>query len=336
MSGFELVRRILGSGGLHAPIVVTTARRDSAFRIAGLSAGVDYYLRKPVNPIELYTAARILLERHRLVEELQRKNQELGQLLGELRMAQARLVQQGKMASLGQLVAGVAHEINTPLGAVVSNNDLFLRVFERLRVELASQHIALGAPIARDLAAVERLLSVTREACSRITGIVRTLRTFARLDGTDVQSTDLNEVLDSTLLLIAHLARPNTVITRRYADLPRIECHRNQINQVLMNLLANACQAIDDAGRVTITTSLEGEWVAIAVTDTGRGIAIEHKARIFDPGFTTKSTGVGLGLMISYQIVEAHGGTLTVASEVGVGSTFTVRLPIKQPRGEGG
>ena len=332
--GLELVRRII-EGGLRAPIVMTTARRDSAFRIAGLSAGVDYYLRKPVNPVELYSAARILLERRRLVAELQRTNQELGQLLAELRATQARLVQQAKMASLGQLVAGVAHDINTPLGAVVSNNDLFLRAFSRLAEALRARGLGDDPAFSRDLAAVGKLSTVTREACARITGLVRTLRTFARLDGAELQPADLCAGLESTLALVAHLAKPNTTIERRFAPLPKVECHVGQINQVFMNLLANACQAIEDAGTITITTVDEGDHVRVAISDTGRGISPEHRARLFDPGFTTKSTGVGLGLMISYQIVEAHGGEITVESELCKGATFTVRLPVKQPKSAG-
>lgn len=338
-SGFELVRRILGAGGLHAPIVITTARRDSAFRIAGLTAGVDYYLRKPVNPIELYTAARILLERHHLVEELQRANLELGRALSELRQAQARLVQQAKMASLGQLVAGVAHEINTPLGAVVSNNDLFLRCFARLRAALDGAAGRSGdaakvaeAQVRRDLAAIESLSQVTRDACARITGIVRTLRTFARVDVAELRPVDLHEGIDSTLALIAHLTKPGTVIERRYGALPPVECHPNQINQVFMNLLVNACQAIDEAGTITIATARDGERVRIAIADTGRGIAPELRARLFDPGFTTKDAGhgTGLGLMICEQIALAHGGQIVVESELGKGSSFTVVLPVRQ------
>jgi signal transduction histidine kinase len=343
-SGFELVRRILGAGGLHAPIVITTARRDSAFRIAGLTAGVDYYLRKPVNPIELYTAARILLERHHLVEELQRANFELGRALSELRQAQARLVQQAKMASLGQLVAGVAHEINTPLGAVVSNNDLFLRCFARLRAALdgaagrsGDEARAAEVQVRRDLAAIESLSRVSRDACARITGIVRTLRTFARVDVAELRPVDLHEGLDSTLALIAHLTKPGTVIERRYGALPPVECHPNQVNQVFMNLLANACQAIDDAGTITITTARDGDRVRITIGDTGRGIAPEHRARLFDPGFTTKDAGhgTGLGLMICEQIVEGHGGQIVVESELGKGSRFTVVLPIRQAPRDG-
>ena len=336
-TGFELVRKLrtrAGAPSAPAPVVITTGRRDSAFRIAGLSAGVDYYLRKPIHPVELYTAARILLERHRLVEELRRANQEQGRLLAQLRATQARLVQHAKMASLGQLVAGVAHEINTPLGAIVSNNDLFLRAFDRLRKSVDATEIAQYAQVRRDLDAVTVLGEVTRIACQRITGIVRSLRTFARLDEAEVKAVDLHDGLESTLVLINHLLKSGISVERRYGALPPVECHPNQINQVFMNLLVNACQAIAGRGTVTIeTTPLADDRVQIAISDSGKGISAEILPRIFDPGFTTKGVGVGtgLGLSICYQIVEAHGGDITVASSPGKGATFVVTLPVRPP-----
>ncbi|MGZ3405515.1 MAG: ATP-binding protein [Polyangia bacterium] len=320
--GFELVRRLTGrSDDKRAPVIVTAARRDSAFRIAGLSAGVDYYLRKPVNGVELFTAARILVDRHRLVDDLRKA-------LGELRTTQGRLVQHAKMAALGQLVAGVAHEINTPLAAVVSNNDLFLRIFARMRQ---------GRIEERDLAAIDDLSKVTRLACARISDIVRTLRTFARLDEADVKSVDLHEGIESTLVLIAHLTKGGIQIERRYGDLPRVECHPNQINQVFMNLCVNACQAMGDRGTLSIATRALGDMVEVRVKDTGVGIAQDKLSRIFDPGFTTKGAplGTGLGLSIVYQIVEGHGGEIAVESEPGVGTEFTVRLPVHHVRGAG-
>jgi signal transduction histidine kinase/nitroreductase len=331
-SGFELVRAVRGRGARAAPLIVTTARRDSAFRIGGLAAGVDYYLRKPINPIELYTAARILIDRQRRGEELKRANEELSRLISELRAAQERLVMQAKLASLGQLVAGVAHEINTPLGAVVSNNDLFVRCFVRLRRRVEELGLTGDPTVARDLRAVEELSEVTRTACNRITGIVRELRTFARLDEADRKAVDLHEGLESTLVLINHIIKGRIEIRRQYGKLPSVECHPNQMNQVFMNLLVNACQAIDGMGVITLRTWPEPEapWVHVAVTDTGAGIKPEHLSRIFDPGFTTKGAGVGtgLGLAIVYQIVEAHGGHITVESELGRGTTFTVTLPV--------
>jgi len=449
MTGFELVRRMVATGPMHAPVIITTARRDAAFRIAGLSSGVDYYLRKPVNAVELFTAARILLDRRRLIGELERAtafqqalmaamnsvgvaaldeqlnmvyaspgitrltgysaeellgkpppglggrdvesdqgrsdlqvvrkdgtvfdaellrsamhdasgkvtgylgvlvdiderkrmerqlrsaNTELERLLGELRTAQARLVQHAKMAALGQLVAGVAHEINTPLAAVVSNNDLFLRCFARLREALAATPAVAEAPrVERDLSAIEQLSLVTREACARITDIVRTLRTFARLDEADVKAVDLHEGLESTLVLVAHLLKGGIAVERHYGELPRVECHPNQINQVFMNLVVNACQAMGERGTLVLTTRGDGDWVEVAIADTGCGIAPEKLQRIFDPGFTTKGAalGTGLGLSIVYQIVEGHGGEVVAHSEQGRGTTFTVRLPIRHVR----
>jgi signal transduction histidine kinase len=320
--GFELVRRLVGRGDdKRAPVIVTAARRDSAFRIAGLSAGVDYYLRKPVNGVELFTAARILVDRHRLVDDLRKA-------LGELRTTQGRLVQHAKMAALGQLVAGVAHEINTPLAAVVNNNDLFLRIFARMRQ---------GRIEERDLAAIEDLSKVTRLACARMSDIVRTLRTFARLDEADVKLVDLHEGIESTLVLIAHLTKGGITVERRYGELPRVECHPNQINQVFMNLCVNACQAMGDRGALTITTRAMTDTVEVRVRDSGVGIARDKLAHIFDPGYTTKGAplGTGLGLSIVYQIVEGHGGDIAVESEVGAGTEFTVRLPVHHVRGAG-
>jgi signal transduction histidine kinase len=290
-----------------------------------LSAGVDYYLRKPVNAVELFTAARILLDRHRLVEDLRRANVELERLLGELRATQGRLVQHAKMAALGQLVAGVAHEINTPLAAVVNNNDLFMRIFVRMRQ---------GNITERDLAAVEDLSKVTRLACARMTDIVRTLRTFARLDEAEVKAVDLHEGLESTLVLIAHLTKSGIVVERSYGELPRVECHPNQINQVFMNLCVNACQAMGERGTLRIATRALGDEVEVAIGDTGIGIPKERLPRIFDPGFTTKGAtlGTGLGLSIVYQIVEGHGGEIAVDSDVGMGTRFTVKLPVRHVR----
>ena len=333
-TGFELVRQLRGRLGSRAPVMITTSRRDTAFRIAGLAVGVDYYLRKPPSGVELFTAIRILLDRHRLVDDLRRVNGDLERLLNELRTAQARLVQQGKMASLGQLVAGVAHEINTPLAAIVSNNDLFARAFERLRSSLGEISAAEAAGFVDKLGVIEELTRVSRDAGSRITGIVRTLRTFARLDEAELKAVDLQEGLESTMVLIAHQLKGGLLVVRDYAQLPLCECHPNQINQVFMNLLVNACHAMGDVGTLTLRTRATATSVQVAISDTGCGIPKERLSRIFDPGYTTKgeALGTGLGLAIVYQIVEAHAGEIAVESEVGVGTTFTLRLPTERGR----
>jgi len=178
---------------------------------------------------------------------------------------------------------------------------------------------------------------VTRLACARMSDIVRTLRTFARLDEADVKSVDLHEGIESTLVLIAHLTKSGIAVERRYGELPRVECHPNQINQVLMNLCVNACQAMGERGTLTITTRALAGSVEVRVKDTGVGIARDKLSRIFDPGFTTKGAplGTGLGLSIVYQIVEGHGGEIAVESEPGAGTEFTIRLPVHHVRGAG-
>src|SRR5262249_515595 len=184
---------------------------------------------------------------------------------------------------------------------------------------------------ARAVRAAEELTGVTRRAGGRITNIVRELRTFARLDEADRKPVDLHEGIESTLVLINHLIKGRIDVQRHYGELPHVECHPNQINQVFMNLLVTACQAMDGDGTISITTWHEPQTrsVNVAFTDTGHGISPQVLARIFDPGFTTKGAGVGtgLGLAICYQIVEAHGGRIGVESIEGKGATFVVSLP---------
>jgi signal transduction histidine kinase len=251
--------------------------------------------------------------------ELTEANAQLTETLRELRQTQARLVQSEKMAALGALVAGVAHEINTPLGAITSNVDVVLRGLGKL-----------GAPRADAVRVLDELLRTTAQACQRISAIVKNLKNFARLDEAEWKPADLREGMDSTLALVEHLHRGRITIVREYGAVPLIACHPGQLNQVFMNLLVNAIQAIAGSGTIRIRIGVEGAQVWIDVEDTGSGIAPEHLPRIFDPGFTTKGVGVGtgLGLPICHQIVTAHAGTIGVTSQPGVGSTFSVRLPL--------
>ena len=258
--------------------------------------------------------------------ELTEANGQLIETLRELRQTQARLVQSEKMAALGALVAGVAHEINTPLGAITSNVDVVLRGLGKLAPSVA-------APRPDALRVLDELLRTTAQACQRISAIVKNLKNFARLDEAEWKPADLREGMDSTLALVEHLHRGRITIVREYGPVPLIACHPGQLNQVFMNLLVNAIQAIADRGTIRIRIGVEGSQVRVDVEDTGSGVAPAHLARIFDPGFTTKGVGVGtgLGLPICHQIVTAHAGTISVASEPEVGSTFTVRLPRAGP-----
>jgi two-component system NtrC family sensor kinase len=255
--------------------------------------------------------------------ELRTTNAQLTATLAELRQAQAQLVQSEKMAALGHLVAGIAHEINTPLGAVTSNTDVVLRGLGKLAPDVPASR-------ANVLHLLDDLLRTNAEACQRIAVIVRNLQKFARLDEAEWKSADLREGLDSTLALVAHLYRGRIEIVRCYSEAPLVACHPGQLNQVFMNLLVNAIQAIEGQGTIRIRLGVDGRDVLLDVEDTGSGIAPEHLTRIFDPGFTTKGVGVGtgLGLAICHQIVAAHGGTIGVTSRRGAGSVFSVRLPL--------
>ena len=177
------------------------------------------------------------------------------------------------------------------------------------------------------------VVAISRDACQRIDQIVRTLRNFARLDESERKSADLHEGLDSTLTLAAHLLKNRITVQREYGDLPHVLCYPNQLNQVFLNLIVNAAQAVEGAGTITIRTRRADGSVVVEISDTGCGIPPENLTKIFDPGFTTKGVGVGtgLGLAICYRIVANHQGRIEVESTVGAGTTFRITLPISGP-----
>jgi signal transduction histidine kinase len=177
---------------------------------------------------------------------------------------------------------------------------------------------------------LDDLLRTTAQACQRISAIVKNLKNFARLDEAEWKPADLREGMDSTLALVEHLHRGRIEIVREYGAVPLVACHPGQLNQVFMNLLVNAIQAIAAGGTIRVRIVEDGPHIRIDVEDSGSGIAPEHLSRIFDPGFTTKGVGVGtgLGLAICHQIVTAHAGTISVTSQSGVGSTFSVKIPL--------
>jgi len=257
-------------------------------------------------------------------QELERKNR-------ELKEAQSQLVQSAKLAAMGQLVAGVAHEINSPLGAINSNFDVTTRALKLLREELTHRSAGPDEKSETLFATLDSLTEVNRLACARIMRIVRDLRNFARLDEADFKEVDLNENIDSTLSLLQHELRDRIRVTKDLSQLPPIPCYPNRLNQVFMNLLLNAIQAIAGKGEIRVRTCLEGPHVRVSIADSGTGIKAENLEKIIDPGFTTKGVGVGtgLGLSISARIIEDHRGTITVQSEVGKGTTFVVSLPLQ-------
>lgn len=257
---------------------------------------------------------------------------ELAETNEELRQTQSQLVQSEKMAALGSLVAGVAHEINTPLGAINSMHNTLTKAVGRLRstlLQLDPDVLQSNESVGRTFKAIDDANTVIRSGSERVTDIVRRLRSFARLDEAELQKVDIHQGLDDTLTLVHHELKHGITVHKKYGDVPPINCYAGQLNQVFLNMLMNARQAIAGEGEITIETRHEGNKVYIRFTDSGKGIAEEHIGKIFDPGFTTKGVGVGtgLGLSICYQIVKAHKGQIKVTSEVGKGTTFTIIVP---------
>ena len=247
----------------------------------------------------------------------------------DYRAVQAQLVQAEKMASLVQLVAGVAHELNTPIGTLKSNHDLFIRAIKRLRAELETK--AMSEEAERVFRTLDELNRVNQDACSRVTTIVESLRRFARLDEAELQRADLHECIETTLTLMGHLLRDRIQVVREFGEIPEITCYPDRLNQAIMNVLTNAAQAIEDRGEIRIRTYREDDSVVIQIADTGVGIPPERLGRIFDPKLRTKGVkvGMGLGLCISYQIIQEHNGTIDVESRVGEGTTVAIALPVE-------
>lgn len=279
--------------------------------------------------------------------ELEKERRELELLLAKVEEAQQQLLQSEKMAAIGQLAAGVAHEINNPVGFVNSNlgtlknyiNRLFrvISAYETLeasgsRTELAVALREADLPYLRE--DLPSLLLESQEGLGRVTKIVQDLKDFSRVDQAEHQYADLNAALESTLNVCWNELKYKAEIVRELGQIPDVECVPAQINQVFMNLLVNAAQAIEQRGRITVRSGLEKDFVWFEIADNGKGMSAEVQNRIFDPFYTTKPVGqgTGLGLSISYDIiVKKHGGRIDVSSEVGHGTTFRLYLPLQTP-----
>jgi len=301
-----------------------------------------------------------LVERQRARDELQQRNDEQQALIRRLEQTQGQLLQAEKMASIGQLAAGVAHEINNPIGYVTSNLGTLQRYVRDLLDIVAAFEARVAMLPTGEAAELQRLLAdreyeylredvvdLLDESCSgvqRVRQIVQDLKDFSHAGEQEWQWADLHKGLDSTLNIVHNETKYVAEVERRYGEIPRVWCLASQLNQVFMNLLVNAAHAMAGAGgrgRIVVSTGRLGEGeVFVQVADDGCGIAPEHLHRIFDPFFTTKPVGkgTGLGLSVSYGIVRRHGGRIEVDSRAGEGTAFRVCLPIGQegddPRAE--
>ena len=286
---------------------------------------------------------------------------EVGKKAQEIEKTQVLLVQQEKMASVGLLAAGVAHEINNPMGFISSNLNT-LESYEKDLRSLIDQYSALVSGLKEEAMATEEgrasiseklgritalgkdididfilddipnLMKECREGCERIKKIVIDLKDFAHPGEDKLKSADINIGLDSTLNVVWNELKYKAMLTKNYGDLPMVRCYPQQLKQVFMNLLVNAAQAIEKKGAIKIATRGADGYVEIKISDTGSGIPKEHVSKIFDPFFTTKEVGegTGLGLNVVYNIIKKHKGSIDVESEVGKGTTFTIRIPTSE------
>jgi two-component system, NtrC family, sensor kinase len=346
MDGVELLNALRADERTRTvPVILVSARAGEEARLAGLETGADDYLVKPFSAREVLTrvkthlemgkvrlaaaeAARALAEtREALLDRLSREHSNLQAAHDELKRTQAQLVQSAKMASLGELVAGIAHEINNPLAFVLSHLATVGKSLEQVAQKLAPETLQATGP------AWERALARAHEArvgVERIQALIHQLRTFSRLDEGELKRVSVRESIDSVLTILSHRTgdRLRVVVTTDAAD--SLVCFASLFNQAVMNLVSNAIDAIEGPGTITIATRKDDAWFELTVGDTGRGIPEELRDRVFEPFFTTKPVGqgTGLGLSMTYSIAQKHGGTVELSPSPSGGTLASLRLPL--------
>lgn len=355
VDGFEACRRLQADPTTQTiPVIFMTALADRQDKLTGLSLGAVDYITKPFEEEEVLARVKIHWRLKQLTDNLE---QQVAERTHALQQAQLQIIQQEKLSTLGQLVAGVAHEINNPINFVTSNirpAKEYLTELTELLTLYQTQYFQAAPEISQkikqmDLEFVLRdfseLLDSMQLGAGRIKEIAGSLRKFARVEQTSCATTDLHEGLETALLLLKHRLkadneRPEIAVIKNYANLPLVECFPGMMNQVFMNLLANAVDALEEAWQkdqrdltIEIETTISGYgFVAVRITDSGLGISDDIQDKLFEPFFTTKTAdkGTGLGLSISKQIVEEkHKGTLLCHSSPTQGTQFSVEIPIQ-------
>ena len=376
MNGLEMSEAIKAADP-DAQIIVITSDNDGEGLRRALAIGVERYITKPVDMHLLADAVskcvrdrkqaedlrltrqvaaltealrEQLDEKLRAEEALKQEKAEQKVLINRLEEAHNQLLQAEKMASIGQLAAGVAHEINNPIGFVNSNMGVLQNYVQKmlnLLSEYEKHESELSAESRTALSVVKQetdleylredvsdLLKESLGGLQRVKRIVQDLKDFSHVSDSEMAWANLENGLESTLNVVWNELKYKAEVVRDYGNLPEVECIPSQLNQVFMNLLVNAAQAIPEHGTITLRTRREGQNVRIEIADTGSGIPQEIINRIFDPFFTTKpvGTGTGLGLSITHGIIRKHNGRIGVSSEPGKGTTFSITIPIKQPQ----
>jgi signal transduction histidine kinase len=357
IDGFETCRRLKANPVTqNIPVIFTTALADTDSKTQGFSLGAVDYIPKPFAQEEVLARVRVHLQLKQLTESLE---QQVSDRTADLQKAQVQMVQQEKLSTLGELIAGVAHEINNPINFIANNippleeyiagvTEIF-QLYQQeypnptAKITTAIQNLDLEFAL-EDMA---KILYSLRLGTEQIENISESLRTFSRSDSDVKVFADLHKGLDITLMILQHRLkargdRPRIEVIKSYGTLPEVNCYAGQMNQVFMNILANAIDALDEAIKlnksnnsilqIQIATEIDANgWVVIRIADNGIGIPESVKPRLFEPLFTTKPVGkgTGLGLSIASQIVvEKHNGTLEVNSQLGRGSEFTIKIPI--------
>jgi signal transduction histidine kinase len=356
LDGYAVLARLRENPATRGiPVIFVSGNNSPDDEKRGLELGAVDYITKPCNPaivlarvrthLELKYARELLYDQNVYLErELARRRQEDQQI-------QVQLLQSEKLASIGQLAAGIAHEINNPVGFVTSNlgslDSYHRAIFELLDAYEAMESVCPSSEpvlahirelkhkkkIARIRGDIGELLAESREGLMRVAKIVSDLKSFSRADSDNWQWVDLHQGIDATLNIVWNEIKYHCTLNKEYGDIPKVHGIPTQLNQVFLNLLVNAAQAIEQKGEITIRSGQVAHEVYVAIADTGAGIPAENLPRLFDAFFTTKPVGkgTGLGLSIAYNIVHKHNGRIEVVSTVGQGTTFTVWLPIAPP-----
>lgn len=309
----------LGAEPLKQPVMRIIVPVFHMQKLIGVLVLLSHHKRELNEELEILEAISSQLGNAIIRAELYQKNintvQELKNTLKELKETQIQLINSEKMASLGQLVAGVAHEINTPVASIKSNNSILSKFIPQIEdAEIAEM--------------MQEINEIDKEAIQRISNIVTSLKKFVRLDEAELQEADINKEIDLTLDLIRHETKNRIEIEKCYGDLPLVKCYPNMLNQVFTNVLVNACQAIEGNGIIKITTEFDNKKLIVKIKDNGKGIPENELSKIFTAGYTTKGVGVGtgLGLAICTKIIEKHNGEILVNSEFGHGSEFIITI----------